>query len=147
MKRVLLALMLAWVALPAMAQAAVTMQFECRHDGAEQGDRSATLAGTWDMVMDVGGIPSFGQLSLALADGKLTGSLSLNAGVVVVRSLVSDSGAVTMVVASQEGDVRFDGMLNGDGKRMCGVVSYHGGQKLEMVAQKRPERVRPPAAS
>ena len=146
MRRVLLALMLAWAALPAVAQASVTMRFECRHDGAAQEDRSEALTGTWDIVMDVGGIPSFGQLSLALADGRLSGSLSLNAGVVVVRSLVSDRGAVTMVVASQEGDVRFDGILNRDRKRMCGVVNYHGGEKLEMVAQKRPDRARPPAA-
>jgi hypothetical protein len=90
--------------------------------------------------MDVGGVPSFGLLSVARSGTELAGSLSFNAGVVVVRSLTFDVQAVAMIVASGEGDVRFDGSLASDGKRMCGIVSYHGGQKFEMIAQKRPDR-------
>lgn len=72
----------------------------------------------------------------------MAGSIALNAGVAVVRSLKSDGHAVAMVVTTGEGDVRFDGSLASDGKRMCGIVSYHGGQKYEMIAQKRPDRDR-----
>jgi hypothetical protein len=43
-----------------------------------------------------------------------------------------------MVVASTEGDVRFDGRLSARGDLMCGTVTYHGGESFQMVAQKRP---------
>jgi hypothetical protein len=43
-----------------------------------------------------------------------------------------------MVVASREGDVRFDGRLSAKGDFMCGTVTYHGGETFPMVAQKRP---------
>ncbi len=90
--------------------------------------------------MDAGGVPSFGLLSVAMSGTELAGSLALNAGVVVVRSLTFDGQTVAMIVAPGEGDVRFDGSLASDGKRMCGIVSYHRGQKFEMIAQKRAGR-------
>jgi hypothetical protein len=92
--------------------------------------------------MDVAGVPSFGILSLGTSGTELGGSLALSAGVVVVRSLSIDGQTVTMIVASREGDVRFDGSLASDGKRMCGIVSYLRGQKFEMIAQKRADRGR-----
>jgi len=115
------------------------MRFECPAPTTKP-SQSPELAGLWDMVMDVGGVPSFGLLSLGISAKELAGSLALNAGVVVVRSLTFDGQKVAMIVASREGDVRFDGSLASDGKRMCGIVSYHGGQKFEMIAQKRPDR-------
>ena len=115
------------------------MRFACSASTAAQ-THSVELTGQWDMVMDVGGIPSFGLLSLGLSDKRLSGSIALNAGVAVVRSLTSDGKSVAMIVATGEGDVRFDGSLASDGRRMCGIVTYHGGQKLEMVAQRRPDR-------
>ena len=119
---------------------AATMRFECAEPVAAPA-QVPDPSGSWDMVMDVGGTPSFGLLSVARAGVDLAGSIALNAGVVVVRSLkISADRTVAMIVASDEGDVRFDGELAPDGKRMCGIVSYHGGQKLEMVAQKRPAR-------
>ena len=119
---------------------AATMRFECAEPVAAPA-QVPDPSGSWDMVMDVGGTPSFGLLSVARAGVDLAGSIALNAGVVVVRSLkISADRTVAMIVASGEGDVRFDGELAPDGKRMCGIVSYHGGQKLEMVAQKRPAR-------
>jgi len=139
MKRIIAGLVLASAAVPAEAIEAVAMRFECRESVATPG-RPSQLAGLWDVLMDVGGVPSFGLLSVATSGAELAGSLALNAGVVVVRSLVSDGASVTLVVASGEGDVRFEGALAPDGKRMCGIVSYHGGQKFEMVAQKRPDR-------
>ena len=116
------------------------MRFECPASTTAP-SQWPELSGQWDMVMDVGGIPSFGLISLGRSDTKLAGSIALNAGVVAVRSLTMDGQTVTMIVASGEGNVRFDGSLAPDGKRMCGIVSYHGGQKYEMIAQKRPDRV------
>ena len=115
------------------------MRFDCLAPTARP-SQPPNLAGLWDMVMDVGGVPSFGLLSLGMSGTELAGSLALNAGVVVVRSLTFDGQAVAMIVASREGEVRFNGSLASDGKRMCGIVSYHGGQKFEMIAQKRPDR-------
>lgn len=115
------------------------MRFECPASTAKP-SRPPELSGQWDMVMDVGGIPSFGLLSLGVSDKQLAGSIALNAGVAVVRSLTSDGRTVAMIVSTGEGDVRFDGSLASDGRRMCGIVSYHGGQKLGMIAQKRPDR-------
>jgi hypothetical protein len=120
------------------------MRFECPEQTTNP-SRSPELAGLWDVLMDVGGVPSFGLLSLGRSDAELAGSLALSAGVVVVRSLTFDGQAVTMIVASGEGEVRFDGSLASDGKRMCGIVSYHHGQKFEMIAQKRPDRVSRPS--
>jgi len=116
------------------------MRFECPASTTAP-SQWPELSGQWDMVMDVRGIPSFGLISLGRSDTKLAGSIALNAGVVAVRSLTMDGQTVTMIVASGEGNVRFDGSLAPDGKRMCGIVSYHGGQKYEMIAQKRPDRV------
>lgn len=139
MNRIIAGVALASAAVPAAASEAVTMRFECRASTTKP-SQSPELAGLWDVVMDVEGVPSFGLLSVAMSGTELAGSLALNAGVVVVRSLKSDGQTVAMIVASREGDVRFDGSLTSDGRRMCGIVSYHGGQKLGMIAQKRPVR-------
>ena len=115
------------------------MRFECPASAAKAAPRPE-LAGLWDVLMDVGGVPGFGLLSVGMVDAGMGGSLALTPGVVVVRSLKTDGQIVAMIVASREGDVRFDGSLASDGKRMCGIVSYHGGRKLAMIAQKRPDR-------
>lgn len=138
MNRIIAGVALASAAVPAAASEASTMRFECSASTTKP-SQSHELSGLWDMVMDVGGVPSFGLLSLGMSGTELAGSLSLNAGVVVVRSLTFDGQTVAMIVASGEGDVRFDGSLASDGKRMCGIVSYHRGQKFEMIAQKRPD--------
>lgn len=132
---------LAIAAVPAGASEAATMRFECPAPITKP-SQSTDLSGLWDVVMDVAGVPSFGILSLGTSGTELGGSLALSAGVVVVRSLSIDGQTVTMIVASREGDVRFDGSLASDGKRMCGIVSYHRGQKFEMIAQKRADRGR-----
>jgi hypothetical protein len=139
MNRIIAGVALASAAVPAAASEAATMRFECR-ESVTKPSQSPELSGLWDVLMDVGGVPSFGLLSLGMSDTKLAGSLALNAGVVVVRSLKFDGQTVAMIVASGDGDVRFDGTLASDGKRMCGIVSYHHGQKFEMIAQKRPDR-------
>lgn len=140
MRHIIVCLALASAVAPAAAREAVNMSFKCSAS-AKAPSQSPELTGQWDMVMDVGGTPSFGLLSVGRSGPELAGSIALNAGVAVVRSLKLDGQAVAMVVVTGEGDVRFDGSLASDGKRMCGIVTYHGGQKLEMVAQKRPDRV------
>ena len=139
MYRIIAGIALASAAVPAAASEAATMKFECRV-ATTTAVKSPDLSGSWDMVMDVGGNPSFGLLSVGRSGTALAGSIALNAGVAVVRSLTLDGRTVAMIVTTGEGDVRFDGSLASDGKRMCGIVTYHGGRKYEMVAQKRPVR-------
>jgi hypothetical protein len=139
MNRIIAGVALATAAVPAAESEGATMRFECRAPITKP-IQSTDLSGLWDVVMDVAGVPSFGLLSLGTSGTELGGSLALSAGVVVVRSLSLDGHKVTMIVASREGDVRFDGSLASDGKRMCGIVSYHRGQKFEMIAQKRADR-------
>ena len=134
-----LTLALASAAVPATASEATTMKFECP-DPDTKPAQSPDLSGSWDLVMDVGGNPSFGLLSVGRSGAGFAGSIALNAGVAVARSLTFDGQVVALIVATGEGDVRFDGSLASDGKRMCGIVSYHGGQKYGMIAQKRPSR-------
>jgi hypothetical protein len=139
MNRIIAGIALASASVPAAAIEAVNMRFECPASTTKP-SQPPELSGQWDMVMDVGGIPSFGLLSLGVSDKRLAGSIALNAGVAVVRSLTSDGRTVAMMVSTGEGDVRFDGSLASDGRRMCGIVSYHGGQKFGMIAQKRSDR-------
>jgi len=146
MNRIIASLALTCAAVPAAANGAVTMRFECDASTAAP-NASPELTGQWDLVMDVKGIPSFGLLSIGRSGTQLAGSVALNAGVAVVRSLALAGKTVVMVVTTGEGDVRFDGTVSPDGRRMCGIVTYHGGQKLEMVAQKRPDRSAGTAAS
>lgn len=140
MKRIIAGLVLASAAVAAAASEAVNMRFACPAAATSTPTQPPELAGLWDALMDVGGTPSFGLLSVGMTGSELGGSLALTPGVVVVRSLKSDGRTVAMVVASREGDVRFDGSLTPDAKRMCGIVTYHGGQKFAMIAQKRPDR-------
>lgn len=99
------------------------------------------LAGLWDVYMDVGGIPSFGLLTVGRLDGRYAGTLTpVRTAPVVLRSLTVSDRDVRMVVGSAEGDVTYNAVLSGPGDRMCGIVNYHGGQLLPMVAQRRPQR-------
>lgn len=99
------------------------------------------LAGLWDFYMDVGGVPSFGLLSVGRLDGRYGGTLTpVRTAPVVLRSLTVNDRKVRMVVGSLEGDVTYDATLSGAGDRMCGIVAYHGGQLHPMVAQRRPQR-------
>ena len=139
MKNIIVGILLAAAAVPAGATEIVSMRFNC--PSSPRDGQTPEMPGTWDLVMDVGGIPSFGILSVGRSGQDVTGSITLNAGVAVVRSLKLEGRAVAMVVVTGEGEVRFDGSLSGDARRMCGIVTYHGGQKLQMVAQKKPDRV------
>lgn len=97
------------------------------------------LQGQWDFLMQVGDRPSPGLLALGPMDGAYAGSLTPYAtNTVAVRRLTLTGGAVSMSVASREGEVRFEGRLTGNPDTMCGTVHYHGGQTFPMVAVRRP---------
>lgn len=96
------------------------------------------LAGLWDVYMDVGGIPSFGLLSVGRLDGQYGGTLTpVRTAPVVLRSLTVSDRKVRMVVGSLEGDVTYNATLSGSADKMCGIVTYHGGRLYPMVAQRR----------
>ena len=97
------------------------------------------LQGQWDFLIQVGATPSPGLMALGPMDGAYAGSLTpYRTNTVAIRRLTLDRGAVTMSVASREGEVRFEGHLRGGPDTMCGRVIYHGGQVLQMVAVRRP---------
>lgn len=146
MRPIRLVCLLAALATPAplLAQETTVLTTACAAPPTAAGPAAAPepdLHGSWDFHMDVAGSPSFGVLSVGWIDGRYGGTLSpVSTAPVVIRSLTVTGRTIRMVVASREGDVRFDGVLSGRGDRMCGIVAYHGGQFLPMVAQKRARR-------
>jgi len=98
--------------------------------------------------MDVGGEPSFGLMSIGFVGADYGGSLApVRTAPVVLRSITLTGNRIHMVVAAREGDVLFDGTLSANGNRMCGTVTYLGGQTFPMVAQKRPSTYQSPPQS
>jgi hypothetical protein len=142
-----LALAAAFAAQAAVAAQPVTsITVSCGAESDAPRTEPPNLHGTWDFLMDVGGTPSFGFLSIGWVDGGYGGALvPVRTAPVVLQSVTVTGSAVRMVVASREGDVVFDGMLSAKGDRMCGNVSYHGGRSFPMVAQKRPSAYQAPA--
>lgn len=130
------------------AQDATVLKTTCAKGAPRPAGAAASqpdLAGLWDIYLDVGGIPSFGLLSIGWLDERYGGTLTpVRTAPVVLRSLTVSDEKVRMIVGSREGDVIFNGVLSGSADRMCGIVTYHGGQLLPMVAQRRsqppPER-------
>ncbi|WP_201833217.1 hypothetical protein [Microvirga zambiensis] len=148
MKRLMTLALLAAFAAPTMAaaQPAFTIDVNCGTDAAPVGAEAPNLHGSWDFLMVVSGAPSFGLLSIGLVDGGYGGSVTpVNTAPVVVRKITLTGNAIHMVVASREGDVLFDGKLSAKADRMCGTVTYHGGQFLPMLAQRRPSTYQPQA--
>ena len=115
------------------------MLFECDAGSATVAGEAPNLHGSWDFLMDVGGTPNFGLLSIGFIDAAYGGSLALwRTAPVVLRKLTVTGNSFHMAVASRDGDVLFDGTLSAKGDRMCGTVTYHGGRTFPAVAQKRP---------
>ena len=134
----ILALVAAFAAPAAVAaQPATSIAVSCGAGVA--GGEAPNLHGNWDFLMDVGGEPSFGLMSIGLVDGGYGGSLApVRTAPVVLRRITLTGNSIRMVVASREGDVLFDGRLSSKGDFMCGTVTYHRGETFPMVAQKRP---------
>lgn len=123
----------------AAAQPATSIAVNCGAGAAAAGGEAPNLHGNWDFLMDVGGEPSFGLLSIGFVDGGYGGSVTpARTAPVVLRSIALTGNSIHMVVATREGEILFDGTLSPRGDRMCGTVTYHGGRTFPMVAQKRP---------
>ncbi len=146
MKRIIAGLALAFAAAPAGAGEIVDMHFECGAESAVAGADAPNLHGNWDFLMDVGGEPSFGLMSIGFVGDAYGGSLTpVRTAPVVLRSIRLTGNSIHMVVASREGDVLFNGTLSAKGNRMCGTVTYHGGGIFPIVAHKRPSTYPPQA--
>lgn len=147
MNRLMTLALLAAFATPTLAAAepsSTTIAVNCGTDAAPAGAEAPNLHGNWDFLMDVGGRPSFGLLSIGFVDGAYGGSLTpVATAPVVVRKITLTGNTIHMVVASREGDVLFDGKLSAKADRMCGTVTYHGGQFFPMVVQRRPSTYQP----
>lgn len=141
MKCLMILTLLAGLAAPTAvaAQAAASIVVNCGTGAATGGGESPNLHGNWDFVMDVGGTPNFGLLSLGLVDDAYGGSLTLwMTAPVVLRKITLSGYSFHMAVASREGDVLFNGVLSAKGDRMCGTVTYHGDRSFTAMAQRRP---------
>jgi hypothetical protein len=102
------------------------------------------LQGLWDFTMRVGKRTSTGFFALGPVERGWAGSLTPDStNTLAIRVLTVDGDSVRMIVASREGDVRFQGRLTDNGRTMEGIVEYHGGALLPMTATRRAPRVVP----
>lgn len=102
------------------------------------------LQGLWDFTMRVGDRTSPGFLALGPVERGWAGSITMYlTNTLAIRSLTVHGDSVRMVVASREGDVRFHGRLTDGGRTMEGIVDYHGGARLPMIATRRAIPVAP----
>lgn len=121
------------------AQPATSVAMNCDAGVAASGAEAPNLHGHWDFLMVPRGIPSFGLMSIGFVGADYGGSLApVRTAPVVLRKVSLTGNSIQMIVASRDGDVRFDGKLSSKGDFMCGTVTYHGGETFPMVAQKRP---------
>lgn len=121
------------------AQPATSIALNCDVGAANDGGEVPNLHGHWDFLMVSRGTPSFGLMSIGFVGADYGGSLApVRTAPVVLRKISVTGNNIHMVVASREGDVLFNGKLSAKGDLMCGTVTYHGGETLPMVAQKRP---------
>lgn len=102
------------------------------------------LQGIWDFSMRAGDRTSPGFIALGPVEGGWAGSITMYlTNTLAVRRFTVEGDSLSMVVASREGDVTFRAKLRDDGRTMEGIVEYHGGARLPMVAQRRPQPVAP----
>ncbi len=140
MKRLITLALGAYLAQPAVvaAQQAASIAMNCDGGAVTAGAEAPNLHGNWDFLMDVGGTPNFGLLSIGVVDRAYGGSLSLwSTAPVVLRKLTLAGNSFHMAVASPDGDVLFDGIVSAKGDWMCGTVTYHGGRTFPASARKR----------
>ena len=150
MKYLMTLALAASIAAPATvaAQPAAAVNLACDAGAAPIGGEPANLHGHWDFLMVPRGMPSFGLMSIGFVGAEYGGSLAPSrTAPVVLRSIGMKGNDIDMVVASREGDVRFDGKLSAKGDMMCGTVTYHGGETFPMVAHKRPSTYQSPSAA
>jgi len=130
----------------AAAQPATSITVTCDAGAAPAGGEAPNLHGHWDFLMVPRGTASFGLMSIGFVGADYGGSLApARTAPVVLRNISVNGNNIQMVVASREGDVRFDGKLSAKGDLMCGTVTYHGGETFPMMAQKRPSTYQSPS--
>ena len=145
MRRMILLALAAAFAMPAAhaAPPAASIALTCDAGAEVAGSEAPNLHGNWDFLMAPQGAPSFGVMSIGFVGAEYGGALvPTRTAPVVVRKISVVGNRIEMLVASAEGDVRFDGQLSAKGDFMCGTVTYHGGATFPMVAQKRPSAYR-----
>lgn len=102
------------------------------------------LQGLWDFTMRAGDRTSPGFLALGPVEQGWAGSITMYlTNTLAIRTLTVRGDSVRMVVASREGDVVFNARLIDGGRTMEGIVDYHGGARLPMVATRRAIPVAP----
>lgn len=127
----------------AAAQPAMSINVNCGSGAPPPVSEAPILHGNWDFLMDVGGEPSFGLMSIGFNGNVYGGSVTpVSTAPVTVRQITMTGNNVRMEVASPDGDILFNGTLSSKGDRLCGTVTYHGGRTFSMVAQKRPTTYR-----
>ncbi len=143
-----LALAACFAASALCAQPAPSIGLNCQAGSAAAAAEAPNLHGHWDFLMVPRGIPSFGLMSIGFVGADYGGSLApTRTAPVVLRAVTLTGNVVRMVVASREGDVRFDGKLSPKGDLMCGTVTYHAGETFPMIAHRRPSTyLSPPQA-
>lgn len=113
------------------------------------GATAPNLAGVWDFESYVNGGVSTGEIAIGpVGDGAYAGSITpAQTNTLAITRLTTNGGDVRLAVWSPEGEVVFEGKLADAGKTMCGVINYHGGQRVDMIARQRPNDYRdnPPA--
>lgn len=130
------------------AQPVNSIAVDCGAGAVSANREIPNLHGTWDFLMDVGGTPNFGLLSLGYVGNIYGGSLALwSTAPVVLREFTVTGDRFHMAVASPDGDVLFDGVLSAKADRMCGTVTYHGGRTFPALARKRPSTYQSPSPS
>lgn len=148
MNRIIAGVALAFLVVPAEASETAATKLECTAGAVAAGAEAPNLHGHWDFLMVPRGLPSFGLISIGFVGADYGGSLAPSrTAPVVLRKITLSGNDIRMVVASREGDVLFDGKLSAKGDTMCGTVTYHGGEKFPMVAQKRPSTYQSPPQS
>jgi hypothetical protein len=100
--------------------------------------------GIWDFTMLVGERTSPGFLALGPVEDGWAGSITMYlTNTLAIRRFTVEGDSLAMVVASREGDVIFRARLSDDDRTMRGIVEYHGGARLPMVAVRRAQPVAP----
>ncbi len=128
------------------AQPAPPVALACDTGAAPARTEAPNLHGHWDFLMVPRGTPSFGLMSIGFVGADYGGSLApARTAPVVIRAITLAGHTIRMTVASREGDVVFDGKVSAKGDLLCGTVTYHGGETVPMIAQKRPSTYQSPS--
>lgn len=109
-----------------------------------QASPGVDLQGIWDFTMRVGERTSPGFLALGPVEQGWAGSITMYlTNTLAIRRFTVEGDSLRMVVASREGDVTFRAQLSANADTLRGIVDYHGGARLPMIAIRRPQPVAP----